>query len=146
MGPPQGINSALTTLVQEFTTQARQLVYGEQATPPPGTSFSQIEDLACQVGDAVARALLQQTVTDQAPQMATATCACGQPLQDPDLEPHPLTTRRGDIGWQEPVGHCPACRRAFFPSEPGAGPGPGGGLQPGGPPEDGPGRGPQFVL
>jgi hypothetical protein len=74
------------------------------------------------VGDAVARAVMRRAVEVQAAQTPVKFCRCGQPLEDPTLEPHILTTRRGEVGWNEPVGTCHQCRRAFFPSEPSLGP------------------------
>jgi hypothetical protein len=32
-----------------------------------------------------------------------------------------LMTTRGDVRWNELVGHCTRCRRDFFPSEPNVG-------------------------
>lgn len=125
MGKQHVRSPALTALIEEFTTRARQLVYGADGVPHEATLFSEIEDLGCQLGDAVACAHMQQTVSAQAQKMTAATCSCGQPLQEMSREPHPLTSRRGDLGWQEPVGKCPACRRDFFPSEPKTRPSPG---------------------
>lgn len=119
------MTAALAALVEEFTLRARQVVYGAEGAPELGTLFTEIEDIGCQVGDAVARAMMQQTVETQATHVSAAVCSCGQFLEDSGHEPHPLTSRRGDIGWQEPMGKCPACRRDFFPSQPKTGPDPG---------------------
>ena len=122
MAKKEILPASLRILVQEAAEKAVSELYGPGGAPAIGTLFSQIEDMGVQVGDAVARAIVQQAVERQAGKMHAETCRCGEPLDDPTLEPHLLTTRRGDIGWNEPTGYCPRCRRAFFPSEPSAGP------------------------
>lgn len=86
-----------------------------------GTLFEEIEETGVEVGDAVACAVMRRAVERQAAEAPAKTCRCGRPLEEPTFEPHPLTTRRGEIGWNEPTGYCPQCRRAFFPSEPSVG-------------------------
>lgn len=114
--------AALRALVDEFAGRAVEELYGPGGVPSAGTLFTDIEDDGVDVGDAIARAMMQQAASRHAASSTATACSCGGPLDPQEDEPHPLTTRRGDIGWNEPAGHCPRCRRAFFPSEPGLGP------------------------
>jgi hypothetical protein len=91
------------------------------AEPLALKSFDAIEDYAVRIGDAVTRGVMQQALEQQANQIEATVCCCGTPLEERDPEPRDLTTRRGPVGWKEPFGHCPRCRRDFFPSVPSAG-------------------------
>lgn len=88
------------------------------------TTFQQIEDEACEVGDAVAQALMGERLASQALQASQeplrmwACCPrCQRPAQqEPEPEPRRLDTRRGPVGWEESKHYCRHCRRSFFPS------------------------------
>jgi hypothetical protein len=81
-----------------------------------------------QVADAAARGLLEGTLAALLHQQAQALpsaqpCpACGR-LCPVGHEPRPLHCRDGTLTYQEPRGHCPDCRRDFFPSATGLAPG-----------------------
>lgn len=74
-----------------------------------------------QVAAVAAQGLTEGTLTTLLEQQAQALpaqspCpACGQ-LCPVHHEPRPLTGVGGTFTYQEPVCHCPACRRDFFPS------------------------------
>lgn len=93
---------------------------------PWGTHFTEAEDLAVQVGDLLAREILQAACQAQAarprPDDLSACPSCAGPLAARPGEPRTLLTRRGEVTWEEPATYCPRCRRAFSPSvqEPGA--------------------------
>jgi hypothetical protein len=105
--------------IQRFAEQLRRKVYA-RGYPDWGTLFSEIEELGVQIGDAVCREFVEQAVCQQAAGEEGGRehrCpTCDGPLESRDAEPHPLLTRRGEIGWQEPQAYCPQCRKAFFPS------------------------------
>jgi hypothetical protein len=44
---------------------------------------------------------------------------CGRPCRG-QPQPRPIVVKGGQFLHREPVCHCPACRRDFFPSAPGA--------------------------
>jgi hypothetical protein len=73
-----------------------------------------------QVADAAARGLAEGTLTTLLEQQAQALPAdqpcpdCGQ-LCLVGQRPRPLTGHRGTLTYREPICHCPACRRDFFP-------------------------------
>lgn len=74
-----------------------------------------------EVANAAARGLTEGTLTALLEQQARALppeapCpGCGQ-LCPVGHEPRPLSGRGGTLTYREPVCHCPACRRDFFPS------------------------------
>lgn len=74
-----------------------------------------------QVAQAAARGLLEGTLSCLLEQQAYALpdqqpCPdCGH-LCPVDRETRPLVCRGGTFPYPEPVAHCPACRRDFFPS------------------------------
>jgi hypothetical protein len=74
-----------------------------------------------QVADAAARGLTVGTLTALLEQQTQALppqqpCPdCGQ-LCPVGHEPRPLVGHGGTVTYREPVCHCPACRRDFFPS------------------------------
>lgn len=88
--------------------------------------FAELEDEACELGDAVAAALMEEALAEQAAsrsRRAAAPCPhCGRPAP-PEEEPEPrrVQTRRGEVRWREPKHYCRSCRQAFFPSVPRAG-------------------------
>lgn len=116
------ISPALQSLVDQLSERVLAELYGPTGAPALGTLFDEIESAGVDVGDAVSRAIVQAAVRKQATVIPTETCSCGSPLEERDPEPRPLTMRRGEIGWNEPLGHCKRCRRDFFPSEPQFGP------------------------
>jgi len=120
MAGKQPLPSSLRGLVEEVAEKVVLQLYA--GAPPLGTLFEEIEEAGVQMGDAVACAVMRRAVERQAAEAPAKTCCCGRPLEEPTVEPHSLTTRRGEVGWNEPVGFCPQCRRAFFPSEPSVGP------------------------
>jgi hypothetical protein len=116
------------TVVQEMRIRLGQMAreLGREVYPeglPHDTKFSELETLAGSLGDEIARQLIETQVRGQAqewPEPPFQTCPeCGGSASRAPDEPRTLTTTRGDIGWKEHVGHCPRCRRAFFPSGPG---------------------------
>jgi hypothetical protein len=119
---------ALPATVRDMVKQAAEGIvdrlYGEGGSPPIGTRFTEVEDIGVEVGDSLARVVMQLAMERQAAAMEgkPCQCSCGSPVAASASEPRTMTTRRGEIGWNEPSGHCSPCRRAFFPSGPGIGP------------------------
>ena len=91
-----------------------------------GTLFVELEDEACELGDAMMAAMLEAALAEQAAQSSVEETACCPRCQRPgqrkaEPEPRLLQTRRGDVSWNEPSYYCRHCRQAFFPSVPRAG-------------------------
>jgi len=96
----------------------------EEAFPNgPGldVTLADMEEVAARA----AKAIVQGTVETMAGQQAKhfdeeLPCPiCGKMCQV-GRKPRPVTVRGGKATLDEPVGHCPACRRDFFPSASGA--------------------------
>lgn len=110
-------------------TVAKNLVnqlYGPDG-PPWGTTLTDIEEMLLQVREILTTQMLDSAITRQAqtltqqPQDARACPGCQQVLDCKDANPRIVQTRVGEAEWTEPEGHCPRCRRAFFPSVQGVG-------------------------
>jgi hypothetical protein len=115
----------LRHLIQGVAKNFVERVYGPQG-PQWGTQFSDLEELAVQIGQAVSRQMLDQALQQQAAQPVPTpdqVCpSCQQPAAPADPEPRVVQTRAGQTHWLEPHHYCPRCRRSFFPSVQAAGP------------------------
>lgn len=111
-------------LIQGVARHFLRKVYGPDGMPW-GTKFSELEELAVQIGRAVSRGMIDRALADQAehvPDQAETCGVCGGAVQSgPPPEPRALTTSVGPVRWSEPKRYCPECRAAFFPSGPGVG-------------------------
>lgn len=109
----------LRPLIHGVAKNFMERVYGPQG-PAWGTQFSDLEELAVQIGQAVSQQMLDQALQRQAalpvPAEDRLCPACRQPAACGDPEPRIVTTRAGEAQWQEPQSYCPRCRRSFFPS------------------------------
>jgi len=76
-----------------------------------------VEDMAVEVGDAVATALVEGQLIAHA-QEAEADCPkCGKRGRYRGTRERELITRRGRAMIREPEYYCPCCRKAFFPDD-----------------------------
>jgi hypothetical protein len=89
------------------------------------TKFSELEAVAGTLGDEIARQLIETQVRGQAEEWSEEQlheCPnCRGPASKAPDQPRVVTTTQGDVGWDQPVGYCTRCRRAFSPSEPNVG-------------------------
>jgi hypothetical protein len=87
--------------------------------PPLDTTFAEIEEFAHEVGKMVARALDEKLTKQHASHFqGTAACPCCRsscPVAE-DPETRSMQTTDGEVSLREPLCHCPACNRDFFPS------------------------------
>ncbi len=92
--------------------------YGDEG-PGLDLDFDSMESLAVDMGQALIRGTIEEILTTQFQRLGEhQPCpGCGQacPLTK---APRTIQVRGGTIAYDEPVGHCPACRRDFFPSPP----------------------------
>lgn len=109
----------------EVAAEARALVYGKPGCPAWGTSFAEIESDAKEVGHEFIRLLMEQTAEEQAEVMpeSALTADTGERAEGVVRKPRKLETESGPVSWAEPKGYLPKSRKAFFPSESGAGAG-----------------------
>jgi hypothetical protein len=116
--------NALRPALQAAAKNVLRHAYGPDGMPW-GTRFSDLEDMAVQVGRLLETEVLGAALRGQAaspPPADLRGCpTCAGPLNDQPPDPRHLDTRAGPVAWDEPTAFCPRCRRAFFPSvqEPG---------------------------
>lgn len=84
--------------------------------------FTELESAGHQLGRAVAQITTERLAFARAERMtqpqACPTCSRACPVSQQERD---LTTVDGPLNLLEPVAHCPACRRDFFPSACGVG-------------------------
>jgi hypothetical protein len=118
------IRAELNPELQQLARQLARKVFPDGL--PRGTKFSELEDIAGALGDEIARQLIESNVREQTadwPEGDSAPCPeCRGPTSKAPDRPRSLMTTRGEVAWTEHARYCPRCRRAFFPSGPGAGP------------------------
>jgi hypothetical protein len=92
--------------------------YGEEG-PGLDLDFNSIESLAVDMGQAVIRGIIEDVLQNQFQRLGDhQPCpGCGQSCPV-GKAPRTIQVRNGTVHYDEPVGHCPACRRDFFPSPP----------------------------
>lgn len=111
----------LAAVVREFLVEEGLLREPGQAEQ---SLFATLEDAAMEVGDAVTREVLQQQLAAQ-PEAGCHCPTCGEAGLRKKERQRSIATRRGPVEVAEVECYCRRCRRSFFPSVPGAGPGPG---------------------
>src|SRR3954463_7365066 len=125
---PAVVKAELENLLQGVAKHFLDRIYGPGGMPW-GTTFSELEDLAVELGHAVSQQMIDQALARQAravPPEAETCSGCGASVVPTDAtEPRAVTTQVGTALWDEPKRHCPRCRAAFLPSVPEFGPGPG---------------------
>jgi hypothetical protein len=91
------------------------------AGPGLDVSLAEMEELAATASKAMVRGAIETLTGDQAKLMPEEApcpvCARLCPLHTRD---RPIKVRGGEATLEELVGHCPTCRRDFFPSASGA--------------------------
>ncbi len=115
-------NEILQSLAPQLDAVAKNLlqqVYGEEGLPW-GTPFSELENVSMELAHHLARSLMQQAAQNQAAQEVPAeyeVCpGCSKAVERTDPQARPLTTRAGEIQWEESKRYCRKCRQVFFPS------------------------------
>ena len=105
--------------VQEIAQGWGKLVAREAFPDGPGLDVSlfEMEELAAAASKALVRGVIESLTGDQAqqvpPEMPCPTCGRMCEIR---TRARPIKVRGGEATIQEPAGHCPACRRDFFPS------------------------------
>ncbi|MEO6810063.1 MAG: hypothetical protein ABI353_13195 [Isosphaeraceae bacterium] len=105
-------------LIQGVAKHFLQKVYGPEGMPW-GTKFSELEELAAQIGQAVSRTMMNQALANQAqdvPEQVEVCGVCGERVRSGPPEPRVMATTVGPVCWERPKRYCPRCRAAFFPS------------------------------
>jgi hypothetical protein len=118
---PAVVKAELHNLLQGVAKHFLARVYGPDGMPW-GTKFSELEELAVEIGQTVSQNMIDQALARQAaavPPEAETCSGCGGAVAPTDgSEPRAVTTTVGTARWEEPKRSCPRCRAAFFPSVP----------------------------
>ena len=92
--------------------------YGDEG-PGLDIDFDSIESLAIDMGQAVIKGAIEEALKTQwkllGDHQPCPGCARTCPVTK---APRTIQVRGGAVQYDEPVCHCPACRRDFFPSPP----------------------------
>ena len=85
--------------------------------PGLGVSLADMEDIVARASRAIVAGAVETMVADQAEGLGEqAPCpGCGR-MCKLKRKARSMAVRGGNANLDEPVGHCPACRRDFFPS------------------------------
>lgn len=112
----QGWSPAVRQKLQELAKLISEERFGEEGIPLH-FSFSEIEEIGHQVGQLAAGTVDQELQQQHAEHLnETAPCpGCGYRCEVERRE-RSIQTRDGTVGLDEPVCHCRACERDFFPS------------------------------
>lgn len=103
---------------EDFVAAAAALGFGIEG-PPKDTTFAEIEEFGHEVGRMIGRAIDKQLADQHAHhfQDITPCPCCGQACTaKAKCKERDFKTTDGDVALSEPVFHCSACSRDFFPS------------------------------
>lgn len=106
--------------IRELAAQWGKIVarraFGESG-PGLNTNLTTLEQVAAAAAQGLTEGTLTALLEQQAQALpAQAPCPdCGH-LCPVHHEARPLTGQGGTLTYREPLGHCPICRRDFFPS------------------------------
>lgn len=118
------ISPQLQERIEALAAELRKELYGPKGCPPWGTKFVDMEEQTGEVGDALACAMLAQSLREQAERQGhtAGKCGgCGEPIPLDEIAGRLLQAKRGEAAWQESYGRCKRCRKAFFPALAGLG-------------------------
>jgi len=116
-GQPEDL-SDLRDMAYGWGKVVSRRAYGDEG-PGLDIDFDSIESLAVDMSHAVLRGTIEETLKSQFRLLGDhQPCPrCARPC-DVTAKPRTIQVRGGPIQYDEPVCHCPACRRDFFPSPP----------------------------
>jgi hypothetical protein len=107
--------TAIQTLAARWGQVVVRRAYGPTG-PGLDVDLATMEQVAMAAARGVAEGTLTALLDQQAQQLPTTSACpdCGRECTR-TTEPRPLVGRSATITYPEPVAHCPACRRDFFP-------------------------------
>jgi hypothetical protein len=115
----------LRARIEAFAEQLRE-EFGATPAGEHGCLLEAVEDWAVEVGDGVARSLMQKQVSQESAATDESLCPqCQHSGRWKGQRKRRVETRRGAIHVTEPEYYCPGCRRSFFPADPSVGDGAG---------------------
>ena len=109
-------HAALCDMASGWGKIAARRAFGDEG-PGLDIDFDSIESLAVEMGQAVIRGTIEEVLRSQLKLLGDhqpcPACAQACPVT---TAPRTIQVRGGAIEYHEPICHCPACRRDFFPS------------------------------
>jgi len=107
--------AAVKELAKQWGKIVAKSAYGPEG-PPLEVDFDEMEQLAAAATAGLVEGTLEHLTSQQAQrlpgELPCPTCQRPCPVQ---TRPRPLAARGATVTLHEPVAHCPACRRDFFP-------------------------------
>jgi hypothetical protein len=115
MATTRDIQERVAAFVRELAEELGEVEEGDALS-----WLDALETQAVEIGDAVSIELLRRKARDQPAADEEATCPkCGKLGGYQGRRNRELISRRGPVAITEPEYFCPACRRAFFPTDQG---------------------------
>jgi hypothetical protein len=113
---PPTRTTELCELAEDWGKVIARRAFGD-AGPPDDVTFDTFEQIAVDAAQALTRGAIEQLLRHDTQRLG-AVRPCPQCGRDCPVrtEPRDLVVRGATVHYDEPVGHCPACRRDFFPS------------------------------
>lgn len=106
---------AITDLAKQWGKIVAKTAYGDGG-PPLDADFDQMEQIAAAATAGLAAGTLEHLAEQQARQLPDALpCPTCQRSCRVERRPRRVVARGATVTLHEPVAHCPACRRDFFP-------------------------------
>ena len=119
--PTRKLTPEQLAAVEELARQWGKIVarnaYGESG-PGLDVDFDEMEQIAAAATRGLARGTLEHLASQQAQRLPDELpCPTCQKSCSVETRPRQVVGRGTTVTLQEPVAHCPACRRDFFPPE-----------------------------
>ncbi len=105
--------------IEEVAAGWGKLLARETFPQGPGldVTLADMEEVAAQAAKAIVRGAVETMTGEQAKQFGgELPCPTCERMCAVKRKRRPIKVRGGEATLDEPVGHCPACRRDFFPS------------------------------
>ena len=116
-GQPEDL-SQLRDMAYGWGKVVSRRAYGEDG-PGLDIDFDSIESLAVDIGQAVIKGAIEEVLKTQLKLLGDhQPCPACKRACPVDTASRTIQGRGGTIEYHEPICHCPACRRDFFPSPP----------------------------
>jgi len=105
--------------IQEIAAGWGEIIAREAFPEGPGldVTLADMEEIAVAASRALVRGAVETMTGSQGERFGNAAAcpSCGR-MCALERASRPMVVRGGDATLSEPVGHCPACRRDFFPA------------------------------
>ena len=109
-------SNELQRRIKEFAQQLREEI-GELEGNENECWMDVVEDIAVEVGDSLATAVVEDQTLAQSREFEGCCPQCGQQGDERGDRPRHLETRRGPVTINEPEYYCRRCRKSFFPDD-----------------------------